>query len=208
MLNGYVTVGSAGVQGPDLGRGVGVLWAVRTGSQCPLRRPAALGGLLRRGARSLLRTHAARQRHGDPGPRMPSAARAGRSSSSARTSRTPSRPWSSLTPASGSRSAVRPSRRAAPALPTPGSQAWSTPDWRPGRGGPCRRRPSGPGRPDRRRRGDTTAPQGQEEPIGVVRGDLRTPAQAHSSRRIHFEHGIAHLKNWRAPLATTADAST
>ncbi|MFF6807448.1 hypothetical protein, partial [Streptomyces sp. NPDC012616] len=32
--------------------------------------------------------------------------------------------------------------------------------------------------------------------------------EEHSSRRIRVEHGIAHLKNWRAPARTSAAAST
>src|SRR5690606_27526594 len=44
-------------------------------------------------------------------------------------------------------------------------------------GNPRRRRLSGPGRSDRRPGGHTAAPQVQEERPGLVRGDVRAPAQ-------------------------------
>ncbi|MFD9429063.1 MULTISPECIES: transposase family protein [unclassified Streptomyces] len=44
-----------------------------------------------------------------------------------------------------------------------------------------------------------TPPQVQEECPGVVRGDARASAQGPLPRRIRVEHGIAHMKNWRAP---------
>ncbi|WP_444546184.1 helix-turn-helix domain-containing protein [Streptomyces mashuensis] len=94
-------------------------------------------------------------RSGSAGP--PSVARTGRSSSPARTSRTRSRPWSSPMPAAGSCSVVQPSRQAMPTSPTPDSWAWSS-TWLAAQR-PCR---------------DTTPPQVQEEPTGLVRArDMR-----------------------------------
>nr|WP_240811030.1 transposase family protein [Streptomyces tendae] len=52
--------------------------------------------------------------------------------------------------------------------------------------------------PDRRQGGDTTTPQVQEERPRLVRGDVRATAQGTLLSRIRVEHGIAHLKNWRA----------
>ncbi|MEQ4605898.1 transposase family protein [Streptomyces cavourensis] len=65
-------------------------------------------------------------------------------------------------------------------------------DGPPGRD-PRRCRLPGPGRTDRRPGGDTTAP-----PPDWYEEMYERQRKAHSSRRIRVEHGIAHLKNWRA----------
>lgn len=66
------------------------------------------------------------------------------------------------------------------------------------RGDPGRRGLPGTGRPDRRARGDATAPQVQEESARWYEEIHERQRKAYSSRRIRVEHGIGHLKNWRA----------
>ncbi|MFI8392233.1 transposase family protein [Streptomyces sp. NPDC085540] len=74
-----------------------------------------------------------------------------------------------------------------------------------GRGDPRRRRLPGPGRPDRRPRGDTTAPQVQEEPTGLVQGDLRTPVQGTLlSRNCHRQSARRSTAGRTAPAGRTS----
>lgn len=62
--------------------------------------------------------------------------------------------------------------------PCPPVRAGQAPGGWPGSRDPCGCRLSGPGIPDRRACGDTTAPQVQEECPGLVRGDARASAQS------------------------------
>lgn len=48
----------------------------------------------------------------------------------------------------------------------------------------------------------------KKNPPDWYEGIYERQRKAHSSRRIRVEHGIAHLKNWRASPGTWADAST
>ncbi|MFC9955993.1 transposase family protein [Streptomyces nigra] len=55
-----------------------------------------------------------------------------------------------------------------------------------------------PGRADRRPGGDTAAPTFKKNAPDWYEEMYERQRKAHSSRHIRVEHGIAHLKNWRA----------